>query len=92
VKRFLLTITGVGLLIGAVRAGRCLIRGRHEPVRAQYVPGAWRCDDCGIAAAHLGEMVPGSGWVSPQRRLYDRANGGTLTVSSHWDRTSRGPH
>lgn len=69
----------------------CLLRRKHEPVR--HALGAFKCAKCGTAGADLAEMgYEGSAYVDSTRTLYGRENGGELTRTTAFDRTSRGSH
>jgi hypothetical protein len=65
---------------------RCAWRGRHLPMA---VPLGHRCFDCLVPLVDFDEAGLGSGWVAPQRRLFDRAHGGTLTRTDAFEPTAR---
>lgn len=79
----------VGAVVGLALAARCYLRGQHKPRRVFL---GLRCADCGAAGADYDEMLGvGAGWVSPTRKVFDRTTG-TVTRTSHFDPSMRGPH
>lgn len=42
----------------------------HDPERVGFL--GWRCRDCSTVAATEGELLDGTGYVNPLRRMFER--------------------
>jgi hypothetical protein len=67
----------------------CKWRGAHRTAK-RHPLGSFVCGECGTVGADLAEMgLDDVGYVRPQRRIYNRADG-SITRTSRYESDQRG--